>query len=176
MCVPLTILNAGMSPGATAGAQTAAGGVMQAGAAGLGALANLASGVVQSRAARADAVSATADGAMRASRIRTAGRTEVSRSRSDAVGAGVSLNSGSVLQAERQIVQNVEQDAGVAILTGQSRARAAEAQGRSAMLNGALGALGGIVTMADKWKRAQSAAIGNVPLGGGGGYIPMAGE
>jgi len=113
---------------------------------------------------------------MRAGRIRTAGKTEVSRSRSDAVGAGVSLNSGSVLQAERQIVQNVEQDAGVAILNGQSRARAFEAQGRGAMLNGALGALSGLSTAADKWKRTQSSAIGNVPLGGGGGYIPMAGE
>lgn len=176
MCVSLSILSAGLGAGATGGAQVAAGGMLQAGAAGLGALSSLASGVVQSRAARADAAIATAAGAAQAKRIRTAGQTEVSRSRSDAVGAGVSLNSGSVLLAERQIVQNVEQDALSAIATGQSRARALEIQGRNAALNGAIGALGGLASGADKWKRASSAAIGHVPLGGGGGYVPIGGE
>ena len=116
------------------------------------------------------------DGQNKASRIRTAGKAEVSRSRGDAVGAGVSLNSGSALEAERQVVRNVEQDAGVAILTGEGRAMARETEGRMAMVNGMLGAIGGSATAFDKWKRARSTAIGSIPLGGGGGYIPIGGE
>lgn len=176
MCVTLSLLSAGMAPGASPAAMAGAGGMAQAGAAGLGALSSLASGVVQSRAARADAEMARIDGQNKAARIRTAGRAEVSRSRSDAVGAGVSLNSGSVLQAERQVVQNVEQDAGVAILTGEGRAMARQAEGRTAMVNGMLGAISGSANAYDKWKRARSTAVGNIPLGGGGGYIPIGGE
>lgn len=176
MCLSMSLISAGMSPGAPAGAQEAGGGMLQAGAMGLGALGSLASGVISANAARADAAAARAVGQAKAGVIRRAGAREVGRSRSDAVGAGVSVNSGSALEAERQIVTNVEQDAGVAILTGESRARQAQAVGRNAMINGTLGALAGMTTAADKWKRARSAAIGNVPLGGGGGYVPIAGE
>lgn len=176
MCVPLTLMTAGMGAGATAGEQVAGGLARSAAAQGVAALGSLASGVMQSRAARADAEAATADGQARARRIRTAGQAEVSRSRVDAIGAGVSVNSGSALQAERQIVQNVEQDALSAIATGASRASAARAQGQQAMLTGALSAFGSIYGAADKWKRAKGAAIGSVPLGGGGGYVPLAGE
>lgn len=157
MCVPLSLMTAGLGAGASPAEQTAGGLTRQAAAQGVGALASLASGVVQSRAARNDADAAGAEGRARARRIRTAGAVEMGRARGDAVGAGVSLNSGSVLQAERQITQNVEQDALSAIATGDSRARAARAQGQQAMLNGALGALSGMVTAADKWKRAQGA-------------------
>lgn len=155
MCVPLSLLSAGMGAGASAGEQQAGGLARQASAQGIGALASLASGVVQSNAARTDAGLARAEGQARAKRVRTAGAVETGRSRSDAVGAGVSLNSGSVLLAERQITQNVEQDALSAIATGSSRASALESQGRGAMINGALGALSGMVTAADKWKRAK---------------------
>lgn len=160
MCVPLTLMTAGMGVGATAGEQVAGGLARTAAAQGVAALGSLAAGVMQSRAARADAELATADGRARAKRIRTAGQAEVSRSRNDAVGAGVSLNSGSVLQAERQIVQNVEQDALSAIVTGNSRAGAARAQGQQAMISGALGAFGSIYGAADKWKRARNVGIG----------------
>lgn len=176
MCVPLTLMTAGMGAGATAGEQVAGGLARSAAAQGAVALGSLASGVMQSRAARADAEMATAEGRARAKRVRTAGQAEVSRSRVDAIGGGVSVNSGSVLQAERQIVQNVEQDALSAIATGNSRASAMRAQGQQAMLTGALNAFGSIYGAADKWKRARSAAVGNVPLGGGGGYVPLAGE
>lgn len=155
MCVPLSLLSAGTGAGASAGEQVAGGLARQSVASGVAALGSLASGVMQSRAARADAASATAEGRARARRIRTAGQAEVSRSRVDAIGAGVSVNSESALQAERQVVQNVEQDALSAIATGQSRARALRSQGSAAMLNGALGALAGIATASDKWKRAS---------------------
>ena len=176
MCVPLSLLSAGTGIGASAGEQVAGGLARQAVAGGMGALASLASGVVQSRAARADADVAAAEGRAKARRVRTAGQQEVSRSRGEAVGAGVSLNSGSALEAERQVVRNVEQDALSAIATGESRARALRATADQAGVNGVLGALSGMVGTVDKWKRANSAAIGNVPLGGGGGYVPQAGE
>ena len=176
MCVSLSLLTAGLDAGATGAQQEVGGLARQAGAQGIAALGGLASGVMQSRAARTDADAASAEGRARAKRIRTAGQAEVGRSRVDAIGAGVSVNSGSALQAERQIVQNVEQDALSAIVTGDSRASAMRAQGRQAMINGSLGALSGMVTAADKWKRARSRSIGNVSLGGGGGYIPQAGE
>lgn len=155
MCVSLSLLSAGLGDGASAAEQQAGGLARQASAQGIGALASLASGVVQSRAARTDAGLARAEGQARARRVRTAGAAEVGRSRSEAVGAGVSLNSGSVQLAERQISQNVEQDALSAIATGASRASSLEAQGRSAMINGALGALSGMASAADKWKRAK---------------------
>ncbi len=156
MCVPLSLMSAGLGAGASAGEQVAGGLARQATAQGIGALASLASGVVQSNAARADAGLARAEGQVRARRVRAAGAVEASRSRSDAVGAGVSLNSGSVLLAEQQITRNVEQDALSAIATGASRASSLESQGRGAMINGALGALSGMVTAADKWKRAKT--------------------
>lgn len=158
MCVPLSLMTSGA--GATAAEQTAAGLQMQAAGSGLAALGSLASGVMQSRAARADAAAASAEGQTRARRIRTAGQVEAGRARVDAVGAGVSVNSGSVLQAERQITQNVEQDALSAIVTGNSRAAALRSQGQQAMLNGALGALSGLAVANDKWKRAKNVGIG----------------
>ena len=155
MCVSLSLMTAGMGAGASAAAQTAGGLAMQAGAQGAAALGSLASGVMQSRAARADAAASSAEGQARAKRIRAAGRVEVGRSRVDAIGAGVSVNSGSALEAERQIVQHVEQDALSAIVTGNSRANAMRAQGQQAMVNGVFGALSGMATATDKWKRAK---------------------
>jgi len=155
MCVPLSLMTAGMGAGASPGEQQAGGLARQAGAQGLVALGSLASGVMRSRAAAMDAAAATAEGQARARRIRQAGAAELGKARADAVGAGVSLASGSVLDAERQIVRNVEQDAGVAILTGQSRAAAARSDGREAMINGTLGALGALTMARDKWKRAS---------------------
>lgn len=155
MCVPLSLMTAGLGGGASAAAQEAGGLARQASAQGLVALGSLASGVMQSRAARTDADAASAEGRARAKRIRTAGQAEVGRSRVDAIGAGVSVNSGSALEAERQIVQNVEQDALSSIVTGNSRASALRAQGQQAMVNGALDALSGMVTATDKWKRAK---------------------
>lgn len=161
MCVSLSLLSAGTGIGATAGEQVAGGLARQAVAGGMGALASLASGTVQARAARADADAAAAEGQGKARRIRTAGAHEVGRSRSDVVGAGVSVNSGSALEAERQIVSNVEQDALSAIATGESRARAIRAQAEQSGTNGVLGALAGVVGVADKWKRAGGAIGGS---------------
>lgn len=177
MCMsPLMLLQAGQAAGASGPAMQASGLTMQAGAAGLNALGSLASGVMRARAASADAAAARAVGEAAAGRVRRAGAVEVGRSRSDAVGAGVSLRSESVLAAEQQIVRNVEQDAGLAILNAGMRADALQAEGRAAVMNGALGALAGVGMAADRWKRAKSAAIGSVPLGSGGGYVPQAGE
>lgn len=159
MCFsPLMLLQAGSAAGATAAAQQAAGLTMQAGAAGLGALGSLASGVVRSRAASADAASMRAAGEAAAKRTRRAGAIELSRARGDAVGAGVSLRSESVLDIERQIVRNVEQDAGLQIINANSRADALQAEGNAALVNGALGALAGVGAAADRWKRAKTAA------------------
>lgn len=180
MCVSLSLMASGIQTGmagtATAEQKAVGGGMLQAAAGGLGALSTLASGVVQQRAARADAAAMRAAGEQRASRIRDAGRRELSNARADAVGAGVSLRSGSVMDAERQIVRNVEQDAMVSILTARRRADAIQADGDQALLTGGLQALAGFGAAADKWKRSRSAAIGVVPLGGGGGYVPQAGE
>lgn len=159
MCFsPLMLLQAGSAAGATAAAQQAAGLTMQAGAAGIGALGSLASGVVRSRAASADAAAARAAGESAAKRTRRAGAVELSRARGDAVGAGVSLRSDSVMDIEQQIVRNVEQDAGLQILNAGARANTLQADGSTAMTNGALGALAGMGAAADRWKRATTAA------------------
>lgn len=159
MCInPMMLLQAGSAAGASAGAVQAAGLTTQAGAAGLNALGSLASGVMRARAARVDAAATRAAGEAAARRTRRAGEVELSRARGDAVGAGVSLRSESVMDIERQIVRNVEQDAGVAIITGQSRARTLQAEGDAAFMNGALGALAGMGAAADRWKRAKGAA------------------
>jgi hypothetical protein len=180
MCVSLSLMSAGIQAGAagtaTPAQQTVGGGMMQAAAGGLGALSSLASGVVRYRAGQVDADATRAAGRQRAQRIRTAGQRELGETRGDALQAGVSLRSGSVLEAERQVVRNVEQDAGVAILNARSRAAAMEAEGRQELVTGTFGALAGFGMAADKWKRSRSAAVGVVPLGAGGGYVPIAGE
>jgi hypothetical protein len=156
----LAIMSAAGGPAATA----AAGSMTQAAAGGLSALSSLAGGVMQSRAARTDAESARAAAAAKARRIRAAGERELGQARGDAVGAGVSVASGSVMEAERQIVRNVEQDAGLAIVSGNSQAAALETQGQAALINGALGAASNIAFAADRWKRARNLAGYGQPI------------
>lgn len=152
-----------MSQPNTPAGQIEAGGSMQAAAMGINALGDLASGVTRARMARADAAAQRAAGQSRAARIRTAGETELSKARAGATGLGVSVNSGSVMEAERQIVRNVEQDAGVAILNGESRAASLETSAGYYQQGGVFAAMDGLVGAADKWKRTRQAAPMNIP-------------
>lgn len=137
---------------------SAAGGLMQAGASGLAALGSLAQGSVKAAAARAEAAGYRASADSQARRIRSAATREVSRSRADVVGAGVSLSSGSALEAEREIVRASEQDAMLTILNGENQARVAEEAGRAEQLNSIIGALGSAGDAVDKWRRARPSA------------------
>lgn len=161
MCVQLA--NAAMAMGGDlAGANGAIqqGGTMQALSGGLGALGDLAMGATRARAARADAAAERAAGQQRASRIRDAGAETLGAARAQLAASGVKVGAGSALDIERRIVRNVEQDAGVAILTGERRAQALDAQARysqAAGINSALDGLGGAV---DNWKRSRRATEG----------------
>lgn len=149
MCTNL-LATAGM-----AGSALEVGGNLQLAASGLDSLASLASGVTKARMSRADATAEIATAEARAGRIRQAGAAELGQARGAASASGVSLSSGSVLQAERAIVQNVEQDAMSAILTGQNRAAGLR---HSASMYQLAGANTAIDTLADgfgKWKRTR---------------------
>lgn len=84
---------------------------------------------MQSGFAQVDAASEEALGQAKARRIRQAASREAGTSRAQATAAGVALDSGSVLDAERQIVRGSEEDAMSAILTGKNRADALRLSG-----------------------------------------------
>lgn len=87
---------------------------------------NILSGVsrsnIQAGFSEADALSEERLGQDKARVIRKVAARETGTSRAQAAAAGVTLDSGSVLEAERQIVRGSEEDALSAILTGQNRA------------------------------------------------------
>lgn len=135
-------------------AQTGA--TLQATAQGMTILGDLAAGATRARMARAEAAGERAAGVQRADRIRKAGARELGQSRSGAVASGVKLSSESVLEAERQLTTNVEQDAMMAILSGNNRARTSELSAdyiQSATLNSALS---GTAEAYGKWKRSRA--------------------
>jgi len=135
-------------------------GLLQGGAGVVQGLGDYAQGRARGRALRTDAESELVVGNTRAKRIRRAGEQELGSARAQAAASGVKLTSGSVLEVEREIVRNVEQDALSAILTGQRRAdsllqsaKYEERAGRMAAFNSFFGA-------ASKWqtKRAPQTA------------------
>lgn len=132
-----------------------AGGRMQAIGSGLNALGDLAAGVTRARMSRADARAEEALGQVRAGRIRTAGERELGEARAAASASGVKLSSGSVMEAERSIVRNVEQDALSAIVTGQNRAASLRASAGYYQQAGVLSALDEIGTGVNTWKRTR---------------------
>lgn len=146
-----------MSQPSTPSENIAAGGQTQAIAMGINALGDLAYGSMRSRMSRADAAALRAAGQEKAARIRVAGQQELGRARAGAAGLNVSVSSGSVLEAERNIVRNVEQDAGVAILSGENRATAQEVAADYYQRGGVLQALDGMMGAASKWRRSQYA-------------------
>lgn len=165
MCVSL------LSLGSMAASAVETGGTLQAIGSGANAIGDLAAGVTRARMSRADARAEKAMGQARADRIRTAGEAELSRARSGAVAGNVSLSSGSVLAAEQQVVTNVEQDALSEILTGNNRARSLNASARYYTQAGMNNASDGLLYGYNTWKRTRDKG-----QGGGGGYIPQAGE
>lgn len=143
------------------GAAVETGGALQAIGGGLNALGDLAAGVTRARMNRADARSEVAVGQAKANRIRAAGARELSTARGQATAAGVKLTSGSVLEVERQIVQNVEQDAGVAMLSADRRAHSLNTSADYYQMAGINSAADGLTSAANKWRgtrRAKPAA------------------
>lgn len=155
--------SAAQSGDATPQAQAQTGATMQATGMALGALGDLAAGTMRARMARADAAGDRAAGQQRADRIRKAGARELGQSRAGAVASGVKLSSESVLEAERSLRQNVEQDAMMAILTGNNRARSSEVSAdfiEAGTLNSTISGLGEAY---GKWKRSRPMPNVTVP-------------
>jgi hypothetical protein len=150
MCVNL-LQTAGMAGSSL----VEAGGNLQMAASGLDALGDLASGVTRARMNRADARAEEATAQARAKRIRSAGEAELGQARAQASASGVSLSSGSVLAAERQIVQNVEQDALSAILTGRNRADALRRSASAYQAAGIGSAADTLTGGFGRWKRTR---------------------
>ena len=127
----------------------------QAGAYGAGAIAKLAGGFVRANALRLDGMSAEQIGQTRAKRIRTAGAAELSKSRADAVGAGIRVGVGSAAEAERSVIRNYEQDAAVAILSGRNQARSLDLEA-DRVKTAAIGeSLAHGFAAYDKWRRSK---------------------
>lgn len=137
MCIPLvsTVISAGANvygamqqPTGNAAADLAQGQKLQL----IGGIAegfgDLAAAMARAQALKIDAASEVASAAQRASRIRRAGALAVGESRATVAGSGVKLTSDSALEAERELIRQIEQDAGVAILNGGNRARQLEMQ------------------------------------------------
>ncbi len=132
-----------------------AGGNLQAIGSGLDAIGDLAAGVTRARMARADARAEKAYGQAKAGRIREAGERELGQARGAASASGVKLTSGSVLEAERSITHNVEQDALSAIVTGRNRASALNASAGYYQRAGVMSAMDSIGTGLNAWKRTR---------------------
>lgn len=188
MCVQLltTALSAGaniygatQSPTGNAAQDTATAGNIQALASGADALGDLAMGSARARMARSQAAGERAMGEQRASRIRRQGAMQIAEGRSQVVGSGVKLTSSSALEAERSLVQAIEQDAGVAILTGQGRANSLQAAGDQYQLAGLNSAISGGADAFGKWRRSrpmpQTRSVQYNPVGDGFVTDPQAG-
>lgn len=116
---------------------------------------SLMQGQADADAAEYEGELADAQGIARAKRIREAGRYAVGQTRAAAVAGGVSVSSDSVLDAERQTVQNVEQDAMSAILSGQLARSQSDVAANNAEIGGLLGAAGSAASSYGKWKSVQ---------------------
>ena len=131
------------------------GGAMQAAGSVLNVVTSLAGGIGANKAAKAEAAMAKMQGQMRARQIRRAAAREVGSARAAAAASGVSVASGSVLEAEREIERYSEQDALSAILTGDARASAVRAEGRAAMTQGLVSAGESLLEAGDAWQRTR---------------------
>lgn len=130
---------------------------LQAGASVARALGDLAAGSTRAAMLRADAAGVRAQGQAKARRIRTAGAQAVGESRAAAAASGVAVTGESVLDAERQAVRLSEQDAAMAILTGENQARGAEASADMYRSAGVQSALSELSTGASKWRLSKYA-------------------
>jgi hypothetical protein len=131
------------------------GGSLQAIGGAANALGDLAAGVTRARMNRADARDIEAAGDAKAGRIRQAGARELSTARAQASATGVKLSSGSIMEVERQIVRNVEQDAGVAILTAHRQADSLRQSAGYYQQAGINAAGDGLVGAVSKWKKTR---------------------
>ena len=161
MCTNVSQLYMAQQGSQTTNPQTAqqiqTGGAMQAGAYGIAALGDLAAGVMRARTMKAAARSEREAGQARARVVRAAGEDALSGARAAATGANVSVNSGSVLEAERQIVRRSEQDALVQILNADARAGQMEAGAGYELASGLSGFGNNMLMASDKWQRSRRA-------------------
>jgi hypothetical protein len=165
MCVSLLSMASMAGTAGTAGGALQLGGLLQAGSGLLNAVGDYSAGKARSKMNEADAQAEIAAGRARAGRIRDAGERELSTARAQASASGVKLTSGSVLEVEREIVRNVEQDAGSAMLTAERRAdalRRSSAYYNEAGRNSAMDSLFGAAT---KWVSTRRPG-----QGGGSGW------
>lgn len=115
MCDPVTVAMAGMQ---------VVGSVRQGNAARQAADEQAGWDEYQAKASRAEAEA-------QASRIRRAGRVARGETLSALVASGVKVGEGTALDAERQVMQDYETDAAMAILSGDRAAMSSEAQAAS---------------------------------------------
>lgn len=121
------------------------------------ALGDLAAGSTRADMLKADAAGYRAVGEAKARRIREAGRLAVGESRAQAAASGVAVSGDSVLDAERAIVRRSEQDAAIAILTGENQARGAEISASMYRGAGMQSALSEIGAGASRWMLSKYA-------------------
>lgn len=140
---------------ANGAAMTELGGNLQAGAGLLNSISSLASGISAGKVGKANAAAQMALAQTEANSIRRAGGKELGAARAAAAASGVSVASGSVLEAERDIVRYSEQDAMMAIITGQSRASAAKAAGADARAKMFQDAGESLLSAGAAWRRTR---------------------
>jgi hypothetical protein len=121
---------------------------------------------MRARMLRAEAAGERASAAQRAERIRKAGARELGQSRAGAAASGVKLTSESVLEAERQLTQNVEQDALLTILSGNNRARVGELSADYVQAGAINSAISGMADGYGKWKRSRPMPATAAPVDG----------
>ncbi len=156
---------------ATPQQQAQQGAQAQAIASGINTLGDLAMAATKARMLKADAAGERVAGERRADRIRKAGGKAVGELRSAAVASGVKLSSTSVLDAEEDLTRNVEQDAGIAILTGSNRARSTDLSAEMLQAGVINSTISGGFDAYGKWKRSRSYTPSNIPAAG----APVAG-
>ena len=118
-------------------------------------ISSLAGGIARNEQAKSLASIEQLAGNMRARAIRRAAVQETGSARAAAAASGVSVSSGSVMEAERDIARYSEQDAMVAVLTGDNRAATMRGNGRAALSGGVDQAAGSLLEAADTWRRTR---------------------
>lgn len=153
MCVQLlAAMGTADTPGAS---QISTGGALQTAGLVSQAVGDYAMHATRARMSRVDADAEEATAAARAQRIREAGRRTVGQSRADAVGAGVSVASASVLEAQAAIDRGSELDAMSAILSGQNAARGLRSSATLYKRAGAMSALNTLAEASNTWTRTR---------------------
>lgn len=119
------------------------------------ALGQISAGRDRKKMMEADARAVQAQANAKAKIIRKAGKAAVGQTRSGAVASGVTLSSESVMEAERQTIQNVEHDALMTIITGGSQAASLRATGGAYQSAGRNDAMESLVHGATMWARGK---------------------